>query len=127
MAAQAAHTHTAAHALLACPPAPALPHTQNRVGELYSQIRFLRVDPYAFYFCRREGLQNHTQCGTTHDHTQRGGRAYLAAGRAYLAPALCSGTASAPSGGSALPRRKCGCKGLDYPFKSGHRKCDHCE
>lgn len=47
---------------------------QNRVGELYSQIRFLRVDPYAFYFCR-----------------------------------------------------KCGCKGLDYPFKSGHRKCDHCE
>lgn len=25
---------------------------QNRVGELYSLIRFLRVDPHAFYFCK---------------------------------------------------------------------------
>ena len=25
---------------------------QNRVGELYSLVRFLRVDPYAFYYCR---------------------------------------------------------------------------
>lgn len=25
---------------------------QNRVGELYSMIRFLRGDPYGFYFCR---------------------------------------------------------------------------
>lgn len=25
---------------------------QNRVGELYSLIRFLRIDPYAYYFCR---------------------------------------------------------------------------
>lgn len=25
---------------------------QNRVGELYSLIRFLRIDPHAFYFCR---------------------------------------------------------------------------
>ena len=24
---------------------------QNRVGELYSLIRFLRIFPYAFYFC----------------------------------------------------------------------------
>lgn len=28
---------------------------QNRVGELYSLIRFLRIDPMAHYFCRREG------------------------------------------------------------------------
>lgn len=26
---------------------------QNRVGELYSMIRFLGADPYAFYFCMR--------------------------------------------------------------------------
>lgn len=25
---------------------------QNRVGELYSLIRFVRVEPHAFYFCK---------------------------------------------------------------------------
>ena len=25
---------------------------QNRVGELYSLVRFLRIDPFAYYFCR---------------------------------------------------------------------------
>lgn len=25
---------------------------QNRVGELYSLVRFLRMDPQAYYFCR---------------------------------------------------------------------------
>ena len=25
---------------------------QNRVGELYSLVRFLRMDPHAYYFCR---------------------------------------------------------------------------
>jgi DNA repair protein RAD16 len=28
---------------------------QNRVGELYSLIRFCRIDPMAHYFCRKEG------------------------------------------------------------------------
>ncbi|GKY94032.1 hypothetical protein MPSEU_000369900 [Mayamaea pseudoterrestris] len=28
---------------------------QNRVGELYSLIRFLRLDPMAHYFCRQKG------------------------------------------------------------------------
>ena len=28
---------------------------QNRVGELYSLIRFLRIDPMAYYFCRQKG------------------------------------------------------------------------
>ena len=32
---------------------------QNRVGELYSLIRFLRIFPYAFYFCNKKG----EECG----------------------------------------------------------------
>ncbi|CAM9860084.1 unnamed protein product, partial [Hapterophycus canaliculatus] len=28
---------------------------QNRVGELYSLVRFLRLDPHAFYQCRSKG------------------------------------------------------------------------
>uniref|UniRef100_A0A0G4HBV9 Uncharacterized protein n=1 Tax=Chromera velia CCMP2878 TaxID=1169474 RepID=A0A0G4HBV9_9ALVE len=28
---------------------------QNRVGELYSLVRFLRFHPYAFYFCNKKG------------------------------------------------------------------------
>ena len=28
---------------------------QNRVGELYSLVQFLRLDPYAYYFCRAQG------------------------------------------------------------------------
>jgi DNA repair protein RAD16 len=28
---------------------------QNRVGELYSLIRFLRIDPHAYYYCRSKG------------------------------------------------------------------------
>jgi DNA repair protein RAD16 len=28
---------------------------QNRVGELYSLIRFLRIDPMAHYFCKSKG------------------------------------------------------------------------
>lgn len=30
---------------------------QNRVGELYSLIRFLRIDPHAFYYCRSKGCE----------------------------------------------------------------------
>ena len=29
---------------------------QNRVGELYSLIRFVRIDPMAHYFCRKKGV-----------------------------------------------------------------------
>ncbi len=28
---------------------------QNRVSELFSQVRFLRVDPYAYYMCKAKG------------------------------------------------------------------------
>ncbi len=28
---------------------------QNRVSELFSQVRFLRVDPYAYYLCKAKG------------------------------------------------------------------------
>ena len=34
---------------------------QNRVSELYALIRFLRVDPFAFYFCR-----THPECRSLH-------------------------------------------------------------
>ena len=30
---------------------------QNRVLELYSLIRFLRLDPHAYYFCKGKGCQ----------------------------------------------------------------------
>jgi DNA repair protein RAD16 len=45
---------------------------QNRVGELYSLVRFLRLDPHAYYFCRTKGCEckslhyrfgpNHKEC-----------------------------------------------------------------
>ena len=28
---------------------------QNRVGEFYSLVQFLRLDPYCYYFCKAEG------------------------------------------------------------------------
>ncbi|CAI5491510.1 unnamed protein product [Closterium sp. Naga37s-1] len=31
---------------------------QNRVGELYSLIRFLQIDPYSYYFCRHCDCQS---------------------------------------------------------------------
>ena len=30
---------------------------QNRVGELYSLVRFLRMDPHAYYFCKVKGCE----------------------------------------------------------------------
>ena len=30
---------------------------QNRIGDLYSLVRFLRMDPYAFYFCSTKGCE----------------------------------------------------------------------
>lgn len=30
---------------------------QNRVGELYSLVRFLRIDPFAYYYCRSKACQ----------------------------------------------------------------------
>ena len=30
---------------------------QNRVGELYSLVQFVRLDPYCYYFCRVEGCE----------------------------------------------------------------------
>jgi len=35
---------------------------QNRVGELYSLIRFLRVRPYAFYYCKKQGCKCECAC-----------------------------------------------------------------
>lgn len=28
-------------------------HVSHRVSELYSLVRFLQIDPFAYYFCRR--------------------------------------------------------------------------
>ena len=41
---------------------------QNRVGELYSLIRFLRIDPMAHYFCRKEGCD----CKSIHYRMKEG-------------------------------------------------------
>jgi len=41
---------------------------QNRVGELYSLIRFLRIDPMAHYFCRQNGCN----CKSIHYRMQHG-------------------------------------------------------
>eukprot|EP00494_Astrolonche_serrata_P026737 UN27000 len=30
---------------------------QNRVGELYSLVRFLKIDPFAYYFCKNKGCK----------------------------------------------------------------------
>ena len=36
---------------------------QNRVGELYSIVRFLRSDPYSYYFCRTCGSAKNQKAG----------------------------------------------------------------
>lgn len=41
---------------------------QNRVGELYSLIRFLRIDPMAHYFCRQKGCN----CKSIHYRMKNG-------------------------------------------------------
>jgi DNA repair protein RAD16 len=41
---------------------------QNRVGELYSLIRFLRIDPMAHYFCRHKSCT----CKSIHYRMQQG-------------------------------------------------------
>jgi SNF2 family DNA or RNA helicase len=41
---------------------------QNRVGELYSLIRFLRIDPMAHYFCRHKDCS----CKSIHYRMQQG-------------------------------------------------------
>jgi DNA repair protein RAD16 len=44
---------------------------QNRVGELYALIRFLRMEPFAYYFCKKKGCE----CKSLHwqmGHGQRG-------------------------------------------------------
>ena len=35
---------------------------QNRVGELYSLVRFLRMDPHAYYFCKVKGCDCKSLC-----------------------------------------------------------------
>lgn len=35
---------------------------QNRVGELYSLVRFVRLRPYAFYYCKKKGCQCECAC-----------------------------------------------------------------
>ena len=35
---------------------------QNRVGELYSPVRFLRMDPHAYYFCKVKGCDCKSLC-----------------------------------------------------------------
>ena len=41
---------------------------QNRVGELYSLVRFLRVDPHAFYYCKGKGCN----CKSLHYRFSKG-------------------------------------------------------
>ncbi len=41
--------------VLSLPSLPLSLCVQNRVGELHSLLRFLELDPYAYYFCRKKG------------------------------------------------------------------------
>ena len=76
---------------------------QNRLGDLYSMLRFLRWDPWAFYMCS----------------AKHGGGVSV---EASPSPA----TAPAPDSGNTKDASRCPCRRTTFDFGAGNRKCPEC-
>ncbi len=84
---------------------------QNRVGELYSLVRFLRMDPQAYYFCRYVYVLCGGCCGVWH----------VTWCSFFFSSKHCR----------ILPRQPhsckgCDCKSLNYRFGPNWDSCESC-
>jgi DNA repair protein RAD16 len=88
---------------------------QNRLGDLYSMLRFLRWSPWADYLCsaKADGCLSSDGCPSS------------AGKETHEAHALNSSRPTA-AGKASKASKACGCRRTTFDFGIGHRKCLSC-